>query len=145
MRRPPGGSDFAKPRLRKRAAAALWLLAMLTIGGCSGLGQWWHNGFKLGPNYATPAARVAPTWSDVGDRHLAGSPALDCRWWTAFNDPTLNVLIDNAYHENIDLRIAGTRILEARAERNIAVGNLFPQSQSAARPTTRTPQSQQES
>src|SRR5690606_10034410 len=39
--------------------------------------------------------------------------------------------IETAYRQNLDLRVAGTRILEARGQRNIAVGNLFPQSQSA--------------
>ncbi len=33
--------------------------------------------------------------------------------------------------QNLDLRAAGTRILEARAQRGIAIGNLFPQQQTA--------------
>jgi NodT family efflux transporter outer membrane factor (OMF) lipoprotein len=125
------GADWWSPRLPRHPMVAAFLLATLLACGCSGLDEWWHNGFKVGPNYATPAARVAPAWIDAGDRHLNSSPALDCGWWTAFGDPTLNGLIDAAYRENLDLKIAGTRILEARAQRNIAVGNLFPQSQSA--------------
>ena len=62
---------------------------------------------------------------------MSSSLTLDSSWWTVFHDPTLDVLIDSAYRENLSLKIAGTRILEARAERNVAVGNLFPQSQSA--------------
>ena len=45
--------------------------------------------------------------------------------------PGLNGLIDTARAQNLDLRAAGTRILEARAQRGIAVGNLFPQQQTA--------------
>jgi NodT family efflux transporter outer membrane factor (OMF) lipoprotein len=52
-------------------------------------------------------------------------------WWTVFNDPILNNLIDTAYQQNLDLKTAGQRILAARAQRNIAAGNLFPQRQSA--------------
>jgi NodT family efflux transporter outer membrane factor (OMF) lipoprotein len=106
-------------------------LATLFAGGCSGLQEWWHNGAKVGPNYAQPPAPVAPAWIEAGDPHLQNCPALDCGWWTAFGDPTLGNLINTAYRENLNLRIAGTRILEARAQRNIAAGNLFPQSQTA--------------
>ena len=48
-----------------------------------------------------------------------------------FNDPKLNALIEQAYTQNLDVRTAGTRILAARATRNIAAGNLFPQLQEA--------------
>ncbi|HEX3998940.1 MAG TPA: TolC family protein [Pirellulales bacterium] len=121
-----GGSE---PAHRRTFVAAL-LLAALLANGC-GLAQWWHDGFKVGPNYTPPPAPVAESWIESGDRHLANSPALDCGWWTAFRDPVLDQLIDAAYHENLNLQIAGTRILEARAERNIAAGDLFPQTQNA--------------
>ncbi len=52
-------------------------------------------------------------------------------WWTVFNDPVLNSLVQTAYQQNLTLRAAGARILEARALRGIAVGNLFPQEQFA--------------
>jgi NodT family efflux transporter outer membrane factor (OMF) lipoprotein len=52
-------------------------------------------------------------------------------WWTVFNDPILDSLIQTAYQQNLTLRAAGARILEARALRGIAVGNLFPQEQFA--------------
>ena len=48
-----------------------------------------------------------------------------------FNDPTLTSLVQTAYQQNLTLRAAGARILEARALRGIAVGNLFPQEQFA--------------
>jgi outer membrane protein TolC len=40
-------------------------------------------------------------------------------------------LVRIAYAQNVNLRIAGTRVLEARAQRAIAVGTLFPQKQTA--------------
>jgi NodT family efflux transporter outer membrane factor (OMF) lipoprotein len=51
-------------------------------------------------------------------------------WWAVFNDPTLDSLIETAYQQNLTLRVAGARILEARALLGIARGELFPQSQS---------------
>ena len=103
----------------------------LALTGCTSLGQWVHNGFKLGPNYERPAGPVAEEWIDRADPRVKSTPAQDCAWWTVFNDPVLNRLIDTAYQQNLDLRTAGARILEARARRNIAAGNLFPQSQTA--------------
>jgi NodT family efflux transporter outer membrane factor (OMF) lipoprotein len=115
--------------------ATTWLVALLVavalFSGCTTLRQWWRNGFKVGPNFVQPPAPVAEVWVDCQDPRVKCEPALDCVWWTVFNDPTLNGLIETAYRQNLNLRIAGTRILEARASRGIAVGNLFPQSQTA--------------
>ncbi|MGE5194586.1 MAG: efflux transporter outer membrane subunit [Deltaproteobacteria bacterium] len=104
---------------------------VLTGSGCTSLSQWVHNGFKVGPNYAPPAGPVAENWIDHGDPRVKNDPAQDRSWWTVFHDPTLNSLIETACQQNLDLRTAGARILEARARRNIAAGNLFPQSQTA--------------
>jgi NodT family efflux transporter outer membrane factor (OMF) lipoprotein len=59
------------------------------------------------------------------------------RWWTIFNDPILNSLICNAYLQNLSLRAAGMRVLEARAQLAIAFGNLLPQTQTATGDFTR--------
>ncbi len=58
-------------------------------------------------------------------------PAEYRNWWKAFNDPKLDRLIDTAYRENLNLRLAGVRVLEARAQLGIATGQLYPQSQQA--------------
>jgi NodT family efflux transporter outer membrane factor (OMF) lipoprotein len=123
-------TQISPPRLRW----ALWLivLACLATTGCAtGLREWAHNRFKVGPNYQRPPAPVSPAYIDADNHKIACDPVQDCMWWTVFDDPTLNGLIETAYRQNLDLRVAGTRILEARGQRNIAVGNLFPQSQSA--------------
>jgi NodT family efflux transporter outer membrane factor (OMF) lipoprotein len=101
------------------------------MAGCGGLGQWCRNGFKVGPNYCPPAADVAESWVEANDPHLRGSGPENVRWWTVFGDPTLNQLVAQASEQNLTLRAAGLRILEARAERGIAAGNLFPQQQEA--------------
>lgn len=119
-------------RLRSSGSAIACLLSLaLAAGGCTSLRQWWHNGCKVGPNYARPRAPVASAWVDAGDPRVKSEPAADCAWWTVFNDPVLNGLVDAARAQNLDLRAAGTRIVEARAQRGIAVGNLFPQQQTA--------------
>ena len=57
--------------------------------------------------------------------------AADSAWWKAFNDPTLDQLIDLAYKQNLSLQIAGLRILEARAQLGYATGRQWPQVQVA--------------
>jgi NodT family efflux transporter outer membrane factor (OMF) lipoprotein len=101
----------------------------MTLAGCTSLGQWARNGFKVGPNHEAPPAPAAADWIDFNPPGVSNSPAQDRAWWTVFNDPTLNELIETSFDQNLDLQTAGMRILEARAQRGIAAGNLFPQSQ----------------
>ena len=122
-------AEFRRAALR--ASAALVALALLASGCTTSLSQWWHNDWKVGPQYCPPGAASAEKWVDAADKRVHSEPARDCAWWTVFNDPTLNMLIEKAYQQNLNLKVAGHRILESRAQRNISIGNLFPQSQSA--------------
>src|SRR4051794_37223308 len=47
-------------------------------------------------------------------------------WWTALSDPELVSLIDRAAKANLDLKIASSRVLEARAARRITRADLLP-------------------
>jgi NodT family efflux transporter outer membrane factor (OMF) lipoprotein len=107
------------------------LLALLMQCGCTSLPEYLHNGFKVGPNYQKPPAPVAATWIDAADRRVKPETADLSHWWTVFGDPALDSLVDNALRQNLSLRQAGYQILYARAVRNIAIGNLFPQTQRA--------------
>jgi outer membrane protein TolC len=107
------------------------LLLALTSSGCTSLRQWAHNRFKVGPNYCKPAAPVASDWIDYQDPRVNTQYPPLAEWWHVFNDANLDGLIETAYRQNISLRVAGARILAARAERGIAAGELFPQSQQA--------------
>src|SRR5882724_3803020 len=116
-----------------RAAASLLATGAMALSnaGCTSPGEYIRNGFKVGPNYKKPPAPVASEWIDSKAPGVNTSTADLSAWWTNFNDPTLNSLVEQAYRQNLDLRTAGTRILAARAARNIAAGNLFPQLQEA--------------
>src|SRR5688500_16301681 len=96
------------------------VLALAVLSGCCHVpggrcSDWWRNGFKVGPNYSRPPAPVASEWIDYADPRVKGEEQKLCYWWTVFNDPTLNTLIQTAYQQNLTLREAGARILEARA------------------------------
>ncbi len=103
----------------------------LLPSGCITTGPWDYvqNGFKVGPNYCRPPAPVAPDWIEAKDPKVESRHVLYGDWWNVFQDATLNSLIHTAYEQNLNLRIAGTRVLEARAQQAIAVGNIFPQTQ----------------
>jgi NodT family efflux transporter outer membrane factor (OMF) lipoprotein len=117
----------------KRATISPLIIALLLLSGsgCTSFGDWVNNGFKVGPNYLKPPAPVANDWIDSKSRGVNTAAADLQTWWSVFNDPKLNSLIEQAYGQNLDVRTAGTRILAARAQRNIAAGNLFPQFQEA--------------
>ena len=48
------------------------------------------------------------------------------RWWSLFQDPVLDALIARAATANLDLRIAETRVREARAQRRLTVATGLP-------------------
>ena len=97
------------------------LAVALLAGGCT----------TLGPDYATPEAPVAQEWVEEKDPKVKRETADYSKWWTVFNDPVLNNLIETAYKQNLDLRISGIRIMEARALLGIATGQQYPQVQDA--------------
>ena len=72
---------------------------------------------------------MAADWIDAQDQRLRRGPDDLSQWWKVFHDPVLDNLICNAYQQNLTLRQAGFRILEARAQLGITVGNIFPQTQ----------------
>jgi NodT family efflux transporter outer membrane factor (OMF) lipoprotein len=115
----------------RRLLGVVVAATILLDGGCVTTGplQYIHNGFKVGPNYRKPPAPVAGEWIEANDSRVEARQLQD--WWGVFNDPTLNSLIATAYEQNLNLRILGTRVLQARAQQAIAVGNIFPQTQQA--------------
>jgi NodT family efflux transporter outer membrane factor (OMF) lipoprotein len=114
----------------RRLALAAVLGGVLLVSGCAtGPLEWVNNGFKVGPNYGPPPAPVADNWIQTNDANVQKRHLQD--WWQVFQDGTLNHLIETAYTRNLTLQTMGARVLEARAQRAIAVGSLFPQAQQA--------------
>jgi NodT family efflux transporter outer membrane factor (OMF) lipoprotein len=96
------------------------LALALLVAGCT----------TLGPDFTTPEAPAEPAWL-TSDDALSAEPAEQADWWKLFNDPVLDTLVETAYRENLSLQLAGLRIMEARAQLGIAVGNRYPQLQQA--------------
>jgi NodT family efflux transporter outer membrane factor (OMF) lipoprotein len=129
----PGFQRCPAAIMRQRAAswAFVLLFTIPLMAGC-GLRQWYGNGFKVGPNYCPPPAVTGSHWIDADDPRVKSLDGCEPAWWTVFRDPTLDTLVASAVQENLTLKTACFRILEARAERGVAVGNLFPQEQQMA-------------
>jgi NodT family efflux transporter outer membrane factor (OMF) lipoprotein len=87
---------------------------------------------KVGPDFVRPEAAVSPAWVEAGDKRINPEPRDYRDWWRVFNDPVLDSLMERAYRENLSLRIAGVRVLEARAQLGIAAGEFYPQAQQAS-------------
>jgi NodT family efflux transporter outer membrane factor (OMF) lipoprotein len=132
-----GGLGHTAPRLvwprrpRSVTSLAIPFAAIVLTCGCTSWREYVHNGFKVGPDYCKPPAPVAKEWIDADDQRVRTATDDLSKWWTVFNDPVLDSLICNAYQQNLSLRVAGMRVLEARGQLAIDVGNLLPQMQTA--------------
>ena len=87
------------------------------------------SGCLVGPNYSTPRSDVAPQYLPSPAASPKPLNAADAYWWRAFDDPVLDGLVESAYQNNLTLQLAGVRVLQARAQLNQSIGNLFPQQQ----------------
>lgn len=134
---------MAEASRRLAALASACLLTLVCASGCTGVREYYRNGFKVGPNYKRPAAPVADEWIDSQSSRVSSESGDYRTWWTVFNDPVLDRLIQTAYSQNITLREAGFRVAEAQARRGVVAGNLFPQTQEVFADYTRTQRSQQ--
>jgi NodT family efflux transporter outer membrane factor (OMF) lipoprotein len=97
--------------MRSAYSAAALVVACLALGACASVRK---------PDVRLPAAFEAPQGAAP-----AGAIALD-RWWTAYEDPELSALIDQALIANPDARSAAARLREARATRASALLQTLP-------------------
>ncbi len=100
-----------------RAALSLTLAAAFLLSGC-----------LKGPNYRRPAVNVPPAYRgpDNSIRADALESLGNAGWWTVFQDQELQKLIRLALQQNFDLRVAASRVLQARQFVAIARADQFP-------------------
>ena len=84
----------------------------------------------VGPDFEKPEAPVADNWLDADDERVDTTTVAYQDWWNVFEDPVLTQLMETARQQNLNLQIAGLRIMEARAQLGYATGLQYPQSQS---------------
>jgi len=95
--------------------AASIVTVLLLMAGCA----------AVGPDYKEPEIVTPDAWTDVVIDDVNSNAALE-QWWTTFDDPMLDSLLERAKAANPDLLIAVERIDEARAFSRIAGGDRYP-------------------
>jgi len=90
------------------------LVAALALSGCA-----------VGPDYLRPSVLLPSVFGEATP--VAQSQAIDNRWWTLFEDATLNDLVEQALKNNADLRIAIARVEQADAVAREAGAGFFPE------------------
>ncbi|MGL4232123.1 MAG: TolC family protein, partial [Casimicrobium sp.] len=114
----------------------LFLAVIASLAGCA----------AVGPKYVPPTTQTAPTFSNATGS--TQEPANE--FWKAFNDATLNQLIDDALKANHDVRIAMANLREARANRESIDAGALPgigasaSAQRSVNPQTQAPGSRSE-
>jgi len=68
----------------------------------------------VGPGLQAPDRALPAAWSVAVPELFAGDGAPGV-WWELFNDATLETLIDRGLDDNLDIRLALSRVREARA------------------------------
>ena len=103
--------------LPKARAFGFWILGFglsALVGGCA-----------VGPNYQRPTVNAPATFR--GEIEISTNSFANLPWWQVFHDDTLQNLIRTALTNNYDLRIAVTRVEQARALAAQARAGFFPQ------------------
>lgn len=121
-----GGMVLALLR-RPRCTAGIIPGLLMLVTGCS---------MAPAPSLPEPVAELPEAFAEPG---TAGT--VEAReWWTSFEDPVLNTVVDSVLASNFDLAEAVARVQQARAQAGIARGGLFPAIQASASATdTDTP------
>lgn len=87
----------------------------------------------LGPDYEEPEPPLETEWLAYEDPLLDTTSTAVPEWWQeTFSDPVLDTLVQTALDENLTRRSAGLRVLQAREQLAIAVGNQYPQQQAVS-------------
>ncbi|MDW5267794.1 MULTISPECIES: efflux transporter outer membrane subunit [Acidobacteriaceae] len=102
------------------AKAVIASLLVLMVMGCN-----------VGPNYKRPAATTPQSYRGALAPEIAPtvpteSSLGDQRWSTIFQDPILQQLVTEALQNNLDLRVAAERVLEAQAQVGITRSQQLP-------------------
>jgi len=110
--------DFAFAARVSRALLA-GLLAFLIVG-C-----------RVGPDYRRPATSTPENFRgalapDIAPPAQKTNSLGDDRWTAVFEDPVLQRLLAEALNNNLDLRIAAQRVLEAQAQAGIVRSQQLP-------------------
>ena len=108
-------------KTKRRLGFVAGLAAASVVAGCT-----------VGPDFKRPDSASPGSWFAGPKEAVRQPPSLpvaepvDPNWWTLFNDPVLTGLERRVAAENLDVKVAGVRLAESRAQLGVARAGLFP-------------------
>ena len=90
------------------------LILLLFVGGCA-----------LGPDFEVPEQTIPENFRT--SPAISQEEAANLEWWTLFDDPQLYTLVASALENNRNLKIASSRIEQARANVGFTKADKYPQ------------------
>lgn len=92
------------------------LPTLMMLGGC-----------MVGPDYQRPAMILPEQFPEQAGMKQQPAPSIQHDWWTLFNDPELNPLVETALSRSADIRLAVARLEEAEAALRETGAALLPE------------------
>jgi len=82
----------------------------------------------VGPDFQKPDAQQITEWTKPSKAATSQAIAetMAERWWEVFHDPKLSALSQRALTDNLDLKLAGSRLQQSRAVRQVITANRYP-------------------
>lgn len=105
-----------------------WIFLALFLPSC----------IRVGPDFKAPETNVEQAWTEKSNAITSIENSEIKEWWKDYQDETLNGLVESALSGNYTLEAAAYRIIAARANLGIAIGEFFPQTQQAEGSLIRT-------
>lgn len=98
----------------------IFLLGVVLLNACT----------NIGPDYKDPELNVAKNWLYASKSNKATVKIAQKKhvtWWKAFNDKTLDALIEKGFQSNPMLQSSGVNVLLTRANLAKSIGEQYPQ------------------
>ena len=96
-----------------------WLtLSLISLSACT-----------VGPDFQKPQSPQVTQWNAPQGRQAASravSDPLQERWWDVFHDAQLSALTRRALTDNLDLKLASSRLQQSRAVRQVTTAERYP-------------------
>lgn len=81
---------------------------------------------SVGPDYTPPKMEAPAQWTEAQKTVKPAAITDQTAWWETFGDPVLNDLIQQAVKNNLDVKKAQERVLQARASLAATSASLWP-------------------
>lgn len=100
--------------MRKLRNSLVALSLSVALAGCA-----------MGPDYEALEIELADTWPEQLQQ-VQTEQGDWLEWWTQFNDPVLNQLVERALDDSLELQLQMQRIEQARAQLGLSRADFWP-------------------